>query len=298
MAEATELIEQQPQNDAEGPSFEQFSKDRKAGKVDATAGGNEIGPAGNQFDAAQNKWVNKSPTARDGKARFQAVRESLERSQKRSDYVRSVLEGAIEPNEEMSAETWAAARNAQIARGTNRITAPEFPAERSADGATANNTAEQELTPAEQAHFEAHDSFMSSVAAKIAIDPETRTARDGFAAALEKGTAPEAMKYLGHCIADTDNPHEVFLALGKNPEAVDLYSRLKPEGMRSAVLALSRELASRNTHAKAAPAPKPKPPDPVGARASATAFDVNDESIDADTWARQRNEQLAKRWRR
>jgi hypothetical protein len=274
--------------------------DDKAAAWKEYTGGDDVALGGNEFDSATNSYKNRTPRdARDGKGRFQAVRESLERSQKRSDYVRSVLEGGVEPDEStMDADTWAAARNAQIARGTNRITAPEFPAERSADGATANNTAEQELTPAEQAHFEAHDSFMSSVAAKIAIDPETRTARDGFAAALEKGTAPEAMKYLGHCIADTDNPHEVFLALGKNPEAVDLYSRLKPEGMRSAVLALSRELASRNTHAKAAPAPKPKPPDPVGARASATAFDVNDESIDADTWARQRNEQLAKRWRR
>src|SRR6266576_874258 len=108
MAEATEavvVVEQQPQTDAEGTSFEQFSADRKAGKVDATAGGAEHSPGGDQWDGEKNKFVNKAP--RDGQGRFAKVRESLERAQKRSDFVGAVLEGAVEPDEHtMDAETW------------------------------------------------------------------------------------------------------------------------------------------------------------------------------------------------
>lgn len=301
-------VEQKPDPAAE-PSFEQFSKDRKAGKVDATAGGDEVSPGGNQWDPKQNKFVNP---VRDDQGRFAKVRESLEKSQQKSTYVRAVLEGAIEPDETtMDADTWAAARNAQIERGTNKITAPNFSTEKTdaekAGTATSTETTtkQPQLSPEDVRHIEAHDSMLANFAAKVAVDTETRTALDGLKTAVTQGGMPEvAMAYLGHCIADVQNPHEVFLALGRNPAAAVMYAQLGPNGMRRAVLELSRELAqnSRLTapapDKKPEPTPKPRPPQIVGGRATATAFDVTDEKLDADEWARQRNDQLAKRGRR
>ena len=276
----------EPQPAAEPPSFEQFSKDRKAGKVDATAGGDEISPGGNQWDGKQNKFVNP---VRDGQGRFAKVRESLEKSQQKSTYVRAVLEGAVEPDEKtMDADTWAAARNAQIERGTNKITPPDFPTEKTGaektGTATTTETAtdEPQLSPEEVKHFEAHDSMLANFAAKIAIDTEMRTAVNELKTAVTHGGMPEvAMNYLGHCIADVQNPYEVFLALGRNPEAAVMYAQMGPHGMRRAILELSRELAQNSRSKATAPSapPKPAPPEPVGARATATAFDLTDEKI-------------------
>jgi hypothetical protein len=302
MAEASEVVEQQPESNepwyerppetpAEGPSFEQFSKDRAAGKVDATAGGDEFGPAGNQWDG--KKWVNKSP--RDSEGRFSKVRESLERSQKRSTYVKGVLEGAVEPDEAtMDADTWAAARNAQIARGTNKITPPEFPEEKPAD-AGAKNAEGSELSPEEVQHIEKHSDLMSSLAAKKLTDSTVRNALEN----LGKANLPPAVgDYLGHVLADVDNPQDVLIALGNAPDVVRSYANLPAESMRAIVQHLSVELAGQKERSKAAVSPqKPKPPNPVGARASSGAFDVNDESTDPDEWARQRNEALAKKGR-
>jgi hypothetical protein len=75
-----------------------------------------------------------------------------------------------------------------------------------------------------------------------------------------------------------------------------MLANLPPQAMKNVVRELSIELAAKSS---AAPAkePKPKPPAPVGGRASSSAFDVNDDSLDVDTWAKLRNQQLAKRGR-
>jgi hypothetical protein len=279
---------EQAQNDAEGSS--------KTEKVDTTAGGDDIALGGNQFDGERNKWVNKTPTERDGKGRFHAVRESLERSQKKTAYIQALQAGAVEPTEEMSEDEWLLARRGQLQNRTSGITPPEFPADQTGDEAEGTETQAVELTPAEIAHIEAHSNFLSGVIAKSALDSETRGARDAFRSAVDEfGVPPANMAILGHAIADCDNAHEVFNQMGKSPDIVATFSVLPPDVMRSAVLQLSRELSTQKSHTQKIAPPKPKPPDPVGARASSSGFDVNDESIDADTWARQRNEQLAKK---
>lgn len=299
-----EILEQptteatEPQPAAEPPSFEQFSQDRKSGKVDATTGGDEISPGGNQWDGDKNKFVNP---VRDEQGRFAKVRESLAQSEKKSRYVKAVLEGTVQPDESMDTDTWAAARNAQIRNETDRITPPDFGTERPADGAEIAKTpaAERQLSPEETKHFESHDSMLANIAAKAAVDPETRNALTGFRDAVQlQGVPTEAVDYLGHCVADTANAHEVFLALGKNPDAVVMYSQLHPQAMQRAILQLSREIAQAAAAVNKPAPPKPKPPEPVGARATANAFDVNDDTMDSDEWARNRNRQLAERGHR
>jgi hypothetical protein len=271
--------------------------DDKAAAWKEYTGGDDVALGGNEFDSATNSYKNRTPRdARDGKGRFQAVRESLERSQKRSDYVRSVLEGVVEPHESQDSETWAAARNAQIARGTNKITPPEFPDENAGDGAEGldNAVAEQPLTPEAIKHNELHEEMHTRLLARLEA-PEVKKLTTAMEYALDRGATPYYFDTLGHVAADFDNGEAVLFHLGENPEKLASYSFLSPERLKSVIRTLSQQLGAQQ---KPTAPPKPKPPDPVGARASSSAFDVNDESVDADTWARQRNEQVSKRGRR
>jgi hypothetical protein len=266
---------------------DQITPEPQAGPAEDVAAG------GNQWDGEKNAFVNKTP--RNEQGRFAKVRESLERSQKRSTYVKAVLEGAVEPDEHtMDADTWAAARNAQIARGTNSITPPEFPDENAGDGAEGGENAirEEPLTPEQIKHNEAHEEMHTRLLARLEA-PEVKKLTTAMEYALDRGATAYFFDTLGHVAADFDNREAVLFHLGENPEKLASYSFLSPERLKSVIRTLSQQLG-----AKAAAPPKPKPPDPVGARASSSAFDVNDESIDADTWARQRNEQVSKRGRR
>src|SRR3954465_1553368 len=114
-----------------------------------------IGAGGNAWDGDKGKWVDKTP--RDDQGRFAKIRESIERSQKRSTFIKAVLEGAVEPDENMDVDTWTAARKAQIATRSYKITPPEFPAEKPAQGANPeSDAAEQPLTPEQIKHNAAH----------------------------------------------------------------------------------------------------------------------------------------------
>jgi len=286
MAEAAEVVEQGAGSPIEEtPSFEQFSADRKGGKVDAVKDGDKMSPGGNQWDGEKNEFVN--PVARDDKGRFAKVRESLAKAKWSSEYVQAVQNGAIQPSEEMDASTWIAARNGQIRAQTQGITAPDLPPEPSPQAqGTKPAGAGPELSPEEIKGFEAHEAFMGSLAAKIAVDPETQKAMEGLGKAIERGANRDAIAYMGVLISRTDNPHEVFQALGQNPDAIKTYCSLEPQAMAMCIRSLSQQL----TQAKAAlqKPPKPKPPEPVGARQATTGFDVNDDNTDADTWMRER----------
>jgi hypothetical protein len=268
---------------------EQITPEPQAGPAEDVAAG------GNQWDGEKNAFVNKTP--RNEQGRFAKVRESLERSQKRSTYVKAVLEGAVEPDEHtMDADTWAAARNAQIARGTNSITPPEFPDENAGDGAEGGENAirEEPLTPEQIKHNEAHEEMHTRLLARLEA-PEVKKLTTAMEYAVQRGATAYYFDTLGHVAADFDNREAVLFHLGENPEKLASYSFLSPERLKSVIRTLSQQLGAQQ---KPTAPPKPKPPDPVGARASSSAFDVNDESVDADTWARQRNEQVSKRGRR
>jgi len=248
------------------------------------------------WDGKQDKWVEPN---RDSQGRFTAVRKSLERdsfeqSKRKNEYLQQLAAGAVELRDDMTPDEWAAARTGQLQNKTQGIQPPEPKEMASPEGA--KPTAEHELSPEEIKSFQAHDSFISSLAAKIAIDPEARAAMQGLQVAISRGANQDAISYMGVLIAGTENSYDVFQTLGKNPEVIETYCRLSPHGMATCIQALSQQLSQ----AKAAlqKPPKPAPPAPVGARAASSGFDVNDESTEPEEWARQRNKQIADRRKR
>jgi len=278
-----------------GIEFGPGAESSPAGIKDKVPPSEDMAAGGNQWDADKNAFVNKTP--RDDQGRFAKVRESLARSEKRSTYVKAVLEGVVEPDEStMDADTWAAARNAQIARGSNRITPPEFPDAKTGNEAEGGEQAlaEEPLTPEQIKHNEAHEALHTRILAKLEA-PEVKQLTKAMEYAVERGATPHYFDVLGNLAADCENSEAVLYHLGENPEKMAAFSFLTADKLKGVIRTLSQQLGAQQ---KPAAPPKPKPPNPVGARAASSAFDVNDESTDPDEWARQRNEQLAKRGRR
>ncbi|MGB9072734.1 MAG: hypothetical protein WCC22_08680 [Terriglobales bacterium] len=287
-----ENVEPQP---AETPTFEKFSEDLKAGKINATSDGEKINPAGNRWSADRNQFVN---AARDEQGRFTAVRERLAQSQKKSEYVKAVLSGTIEPTEQMDADTWGAARNASIAMGASKITAPNFDTEKPADGGetAAETPVAEPLSPEQVAHNAAHQEMLTKIWVRL-DEPEVSGLKNAMTQAFEMGATPLFFNDVGHFAADHPNGEDVLFHLGAHPEKLAAYSLLTKDQLANTIGALSHELSARGKRSQTNQTRAPAPPEPVGARATATAFDVSDEKISADEWARQRNEQLAKRRR-
>src|SRR5581483_11599687 len=103
------------------------------------------------------------------------------------------------------------ARNAQIARGTNKITAPELPANETGEGAEGaeDPTAEQPLTPEQIAHNEAHEALNTRLLARLEA-PEVRKLQDALQFAAERGATAHFFDTLGHLAADHENREEVL----------------------------------------------------------------------------------------
>ena len=162
----------------------------------------------------------------------------------------------------------------------------------------------QAFLDAERQHNEKVTSLQKRLAESEAKTKKTHPDYEDEFVALQKDIAIQDEPALpGHVIQaiaeQSDDPHALTYYLAKNREEFRRFAALAPEQTLREVLKLDFKLTQSPPAPDKEPAPpKPKPPAPVGARATATGFDVNDESIDADTWARQRNEQLAKRGRR
>jgi hypothetical protein len=294
MAEAeitNDVVTTEPQAETE-VSFEAFSKLRKEGKIIGNEGGTERNSGGDQWDGERNEWVNTAP--RDSQGRFSKVRESLAQSQRKTEYIQALQAGAVEPNDDMSPEEWALARNRMLANGTNVIKT-EFPAEEKPAGEAegGEQAIEEPLTPEQIKHNEAHEALHTRILAKLEA-PEVKQLTKAMEYAVERGATPYFFDTLGNIAADFENSEAVLYHLGENPEKLAAFSFLTPDKLKGVMRTLSQQLDAQQ---KPAAPPKPKPPAPVGARASASAFDVNDESLSADEWARQRNESLARRGR-
>src|ERR1017187_10051721 len=95
----------------------------------------ETSPVATQWDGEKNKFVSSARDETSG--RFAKVRESLAQSEQKSRYVKAVLEGTVQPTEEMLVDTWMAARRAQIRAQADKITPPDFG---SADGSQTAET--------------------------------------------------------------------------------------------------------------------------------------------------------------
>jgi hypothetical protein len=258
------------------------SKDREAGKVDAP---DEASPGATQWDGERNKFVNSGRDETTG--RFAKVRESLAQSERKSRYVKAVLEGTVEPTEEMDAETLAQARNAQVRAQAGKITPPGEAEESAGDSTTAETP---QLTAEQLAHNEADQALQTRLRVRLEA-PEVKGLVHAMATAAQKGATPLFFDELGHFAADHENGEEILFHLGRNPEKLTAYSYMTREQLKDIVRGLSRELAAGEKRI----APKPKPPEPVGARATASAFDVSDENSDPEVWARERNKQVAAR---
>jgi len=308
------------------PSFES-SNDRS---------GEQISPAGNHFDAESNKFIDKSP--REDQGRFAKVRESLARAQQKASFVQAVTEGLVDPDENtMDADTWAAARNAQIARGTGKIQLPDV-GEGAEEGAIADieahpNRPELPKLSEFMGTIEEYDRAVAEYPAKLQafmnaerqvwerlppISPEHENLVLGLQASAESpevaaleyaldfvkqnGAQPRFHYDLGRFASECPNGEQVLLHFGAHPEklvkffAAAVQNAHPAECLQKLVHTLSGRLEKDAAHQ--ARSSKPRPPEPVGARATSSAFDVNDENTPTEEWTRRRNEQLAKRTRR
>lgn len=127
---------------------------------------------------------------------------------------------------------------------------------------------------------------------------------DGLVADVESGEEPKLPQEILKAIAeDTEDPHGLTYYLAAHREEYRRLAELQPGQALKEVLKLEFKIQREKESAKEKPAQEPKPrqtsapapPEPVGARVTAKAFDVNDESLSADEWAKKRNEQVYKR---
>jgi hypothetical protein len=106
-------------------------------------------------------------------------------------------------------------------------------------------------------------------------------------------------------VSDSDLLADVVFTIGSNPTDLANFVQTARTNPRKAMQYVTRvegliqeELSADGKEAAKAPEPKktqaPKPPSPVGG-GSSRGFDVSDETLSADEWARKRNAQLARR---
>lgn len=140
----------------------------------------------------------------------------------------------------------------------------------------------QRLTTSEAKAVKAHSDYQTEVEAlyeDIRNDEEPKFRDDIIATIAE----------------ESEDPHELTYYLAKNRAEFRRIAALEPHQVLREVLKLELRMQAAPAPDKKPAEPKPKPPAPVGARATSSAFDVNDTSLSPDEWARQRNEQLSKR---
>lgn len=146
--------------------------------------------------------------------------------------------------------------------------------------------------------------LIESEAAAAKAHPDYKEKFDELVEDIRAGAASPLPPHVLRAIAEeSENAHEITYHLAANRDEYTRFASLSPQQAIREVLRLDVKLSTKPEAAPAhveAPAKptKPKPPEPVGARASSSAFDVNDEKTDANEWHKRRNEQVAKQGRR
>ena len=113
---------------------------------------------------------------------------------------------------------------------------------------------------------------------------------------IKNNEEPQLPPHVLKAIAEeSEDPHELTYYLAKNRDEFRRLALLSPDQTLREVLKLDFKIATAPAPVKTPPKDKPRPPEPVGARASSSAFDVNDEKTDGEEWARERNKQVAAR---
>jgi hypothetical protein len=251
-----------------------------------------IAAAGNSWNG--EKWEDRTP--RDDQGRFARIRANLAKANQKTEFLKALDMGAVEPSDDMDPELWSRARNNQLRNRTAGIEMPELPADQTGENAEGLDApiAEETISPE-------HERLCNGLIAR-SEDPAVQGLNQAIGLAKEAGAQPKFHYDLARFASEHPNGEKVLLHLGEHPEKLvhffeaAVQSPNPREQLRHLVDALSERLSTAE-NARAVQV-KPKPPDPVSTRASSSAFDVNDESTDPDTWARKRNEQVAKSRRR
>lgn len=136
----------------------------------------------------------------------------------------------------------------------------------------------------------------SSESKTVKAHPDYKDEFQSLADDIKNNDEPALPPHVLQAIAEeSEDPHGLTYYLAKNREEHRRLAELSPAAALREVLKLDLKIAAEPAPAKVEPKVKPKPPEPVGGRQVTSAFDVSDESMDSDEWARKRNKQLADR---
>lgn len=331
MSEATQTVavEQDPFNGQE-PTFEEFSEFRKSGTVPERFKPAEQPPAATpegEAKPAEEKGASeaeqeKQKADENGKVKAKDDKEPLftpdqqkafdKAFARREAKLRREYDERIAALESQKSQGAAPAKEPTKEAASSEPQAPELP-----DITTFQGTAEefQKALKEYPAKFAAYldakrqaEESQKSLQKRLA-DSEKRVKQDHpdfqeqfdtLVSDVESGTEPALPPYILKSIAeDAEDPHALTYHLAMNR---DEYRRLAELPANQAVKEVLK-LEFKLQQAKAAPAQEPKPrqtsapppPEPVATRSAAKGFDVTDETLSADEWAKKRNEQVFKR---
>lgn len=233
---------------------------------------------------------------------------------KREAKLRREFDEQIAAQKSSSAQVTAPAKEPEKA-ASSEPAAPELPDITTFDGTAEQFQAALKEYPAKlKAYLDAtrqYEEGVKTIQKKLSdseagvqkVHPEYKQSYSDLLADVESGDEPGLPHHVLRAIVeDADDPHQITFHLAENREEYRRFAQLNPVQAVREVLRLELKLqGEKPTAPKPAQEPKPRqtsapaPPEPVGARATAKAFDANDESLSADDWAKKRWEQVHKR---
>lgn len=332
--ETTAVVTEQDPFQGQEPTFEEFSKFRESGDVPErfkpVTAEPEVTPVADQkAETAEGKEPSQAEQEkqqeRDEAGKFKAKDEKeplfTPEQQKAFDKAFARREAKLrrEFDEKIAAKTSSTTQGAAPANeptkeaANSEPQAPEIPDITTFQGTTEEFQKALKEYPAKLAAYlevkRSHEETAKSIQKKLADSearmvkqhPEFKQQFDELIEDVKSGEEPQLPQHVLKAIAeDTDDPHAITFHLAINREEYRRLAELNPTQALKEVLKLELKLQQETTKAPAQePKPRqtsaPPPPEPVGARVTAKAFDVNDESMSPEEWAKQRNRQVHKR---
>jgi len=329
MSEATQTVEVQDPFQGQEPTFEEFSKFRESGEVPERFKPAPVPPAATQEEAkpveekgaSEAEQEQKQERTEDGKFKAKDKEPLFSAEQQKAfdkAFARREAKLRREFEEQIAAIKSSTTQGAAPAKEPSKEAAasepqpPEIP-----DITTFAGTAEEfqkalkEYPAKLAAYLEAKRQVEESTKSlqKRLSESEAKAKKahadyeelvEGLVGDVKSGEEPELPQAVLKAIAEeTDDPYSLTYHLTQNRDEYRRLAELTPNQALKEVLKLEFKL-QREKEAAKAPAQEPKPrqtsapppPETVGARATAKAFDVNDETMPADEWLKKRNEQV------
>jgi len=335
MSEATQTVEAQDPFQGQEPTFEEFSKFRESGEVPERFKPAPVPPAATQEEAkpAEEKGTSEAEQeqeqerSEDGK--FKAKKEPLLTQEqfdrafrKREGKLRREYDEKIAALESKLQQVQAPAKKPPTNAATSEPREPELELP---DLETFTGTFEeykQVIRERTQQHAEKVAEFretrrkneetkkglikkLEKSAKELMKEyPDFEDVDTAFKQDIQNGEEVSMPQHLFDAIVqDTDDPQRIMYHLQTNRDEYRRLTELSPNLAAKEIHRLEFKFQQDKVKSNAAPAQEPKPrqtsapppPETVGARATAKAFDVNDETLSADEWAKKRNEQVYKR---